>query len=373
MALTRWKTIADSLQADIENGTFKVGAPLPTEERLATQWGVSRMTAHRALQELQRAGIVARRQGSGTVVTAHQAKVAGGVALLFPNWLNLLEIELLRGISAELGEGQQIFFCDTRGEPETEARYLRRMRKQAVGIICVPTCAPENTPLLRAMVADSFPLVCVDRVPSEVNADGVVTDNVGASAEALRRLVARGHQRITHFTHDLPQVSSVRDREVAFLEVAREVGQPDAASAVYRYPRDVASFEALVELVRADLTALMASAEPPTLIFCVNDWLLPALLEACFALDIRVLQDLEILSFNDAPLLLPSLRQRLHLIAQQPHRIGQLAATQLVRRLQGDKSASHIARVPAQIALSSNPRAGSLRPPEPQKFNASVK
>lgn len=65
--------IAETLMTDVTEGKYEVGQSLPTEEELCRQFGVSRSTVRQALSALQSAGLVQRRQGSGTkVINAHQ-------------------------------------------------------------------------------------------------------------------------------------------------------------------------------------------------------------------------------------------------------------------------------------------------------------
>lgn len=52
----------------IKDGSLKPGDRVPSESELVQQFDVSRMTANRALRELQTAGILVRRAGSGTFV-----------------------------------------------------------------------------------------------------------------------------------------------------------------------------------------------------------------------------------------------------------------------------------------------------------------
>ncbi len=52
----------------IVSGDWKPGDPVPSEQALLTRFGVSRMTANRALRELAAEGLVTRVQGSGTRV-----------------------------------------------------------------------------------------------------------------------------------------------------------------------------------------------------------------------------------------------------------------------------------------------------------------
>ena len=52
----------------IASGDYGPGARLPSESALAEQFGVHRLTARRALEELVREGVVVARKGSGTYV-----------------------------------------------------------------------------------------------------------------------------------------------------------------------------------------------------------------------------------------------------------------------------------------------------------------
>ena len=52
----------------IQTGQWKEGDTLPSEQALATEFGVSRMTANRALRELTAEQVLTRVQGSGTFV-----------------------------------------------------------------------------------------------------------------------------------------------------------------------------------------------------------------------------------------------------------------------------------------------------------------
>lgn len=57
------------LKEAILNGTLATGAQLPTEQQLASAFGVSRITAKRAMDELATESLVERRRGRGTHVT----------------------------------------------------------------------------------------------------------------------------------------------------------------------------------------------------------------------------------------------------------------------------------------------------------------
>ena len=61
--------IIDSLKREIADGRLDGGAPLPSFRQLAADLLVSVITVKRAYEELEREGIIYRRQGLGTFVS----------------------------------------------------------------------------------------------------------------------------------------------------------------------------------------------------------------------------------------------------------------------------------------------------------------
>ena len=58
------------ISADIEKGTYPVGSRIPPERELEQLYRVSRVTVRRALAELTNEGLLERKQGKGTFVSA---------------------------------------------------------------------------------------------------------------------------------------------------------------------------------------------------------------------------------------------------------------------------------------------------------------
>lgn len=67
---TVWRSIADSLQRDIERGRYPVGGKLPAEQALAERFGVNRHTVRHAMKKLIADGLVRTRRGAGAFVVA---------------------------------------------------------------------------------------------------------------------------------------------------------------------------------------------------------------------------------------------------------------------------------------------------------------
>src|ERR1700752_2210986 len=60
---------------EIRKGALRSGDRVPSEKELARAHGVSRITSMRALQNLERAGLVERIRGKGTFVASDVARV----------------------------------------------------------------------------------------------------------------------------------------------------------------------------------------------------------------------------------------------------------------------------------------------------------
>ena len=84
----------EALNEFIEQGQYKSGDRLPSEEELARQLGISRPTLREALGNLEVYGVITRRHGVGTFVAAPaQGPIQGG----------LEQVESLRFLAAKTG------------------------------------------------------------------------------------------------------------------------------------------------------------------------------------------------------------------------------------------------------------------------------
>src|SRR5881398_2799831 len=68
MTIPKYQQIRADLEARIRSGELPPGAKVPTEAELREQYGVSRATAQRTLDDLARAGFVVRYRRHGTFV-----------------------------------------------------------------------------------------------------------------------------------------------------------------------------------------------------------------------------------------------------------------------------------------------------------------
>ncbi len=70
MRTLRYRSIADELRRRVERGEFAAGSLLPSESELSAEFGASRVTVRRALEELRQEGLLDARQGLGWFAAA---------------------------------------------------------------------------------------------------------------------------------------------------------------------------------------------------------------------------------------------------------------------------------------------------------------
>lgn len=361
--LKGWKNIAENVAEKIATGNLAPGERIPSGEEIAAAWGVSRHTAHRAIEELQRQGLVVRQRRWGTVVASRERKTVGRVALMvdrFAPSVNFPPAEMLRGISDGLGEGTDLVVIDARSDPAVEARRLEDLG-DVDGLIVVPTADPSNTPRLQKLVDDGFPVVVLDRIPVGLRADAVTSDNETATLAALHALEARGHRRIGFFSFYKPDFSTVRERHTAYVAALEEVGLTDHFPHERWFARELESDTPRLFLAISDaLIALTHGPNPITALFCVQDMFAAGAIDAL----VRNGIDLPLATFNDWPAAMLRTPPGTLRIVQRAHAIGLRAAELLLDSVNGNIREPRLVRVPAELLVPGFEKVSPLVSPD---------
>ena len=82
-----WRMITRAIETEIAEGGLPPGARLPTEAQLAARFQVNRHTVRRALEELQRSGLVRVEQGRGSFVAEDSLDYEIAPRTRFSEWI----------------------------------------------------------------------------------------------------------------------------------------------------------------------------------------------------------------------------------------------------------------------------------------------
>jgi LacI family transcriptional regulator len=210
-------------------------------------------------------------------------------------------------------------------DPDRERRLaMAFIARRVEGMIVVPTGADQRYLVneLRAGMA----IVFVDRPPSRLDADVVLSANREGAASGVRHLVDHGHHRIA-FLGDLTSIQTAQERFLGYTDAMTGAGLPVDPAYVVHDLRSSA-------LAMVSTLGLLDGAAPPTAIFASQNLITIGVLRALRA---RMLeQRVAVVGFDDVPLadlLVPGVT----VVAQDPARIGEIAATTLFRRIAGDR------------------------------------
>lgn len=330
--------VADSLRARIRQGEWPVSALLPNETDLCGAYGVSRSTVREAMRTLQAEGLLARRRGAGTVVTAPAGAARAFVGLVVAHLDDARLAATMQGLHTGLAaDGLRLELRATADEPAAEAEAVRGLRSEgAAGIILEPLPGTPSRELLRGCRSEGFPLVFLDRYDSELDVPYAVADNRQGAADLARHLLACGHRRIAMLLPRSYPLTSVLDRVAGYRQALAEAGiEPDPGLMV----RPAGALpDPLDDALRAAVNGLMARPQPPTAILCANDeiasWTMALLKET----GVRVPADCSLAGFDDMDYA-ARLDPPLTTVRQPLHAIGEAAAACLRAQLEGRRTA----------------------------------
>jgi DNA-binding LacI/PurR family transcriptional regulator len=312
--------------------------------------------------------MVVRQRRWGTIVANKTSRRIGRVAFLvdqFAQDYNFPSGDLIRGIQDTIGEETHLMIAESRSDPDTEIRQIRKFQNEVDGLILYPTSHPRSRPTIQRVIDTGLPLVILDRLPEGIRADAVMSDNEGATLKAIRALEALGHRRIGFFSFYKPDFSTVAERHSAYRLALAEVGVEDVTELTRWFPRELdGNPQAFVQAISDSLFTLVHQPEPITALFCVQDSFAAAVLQACNRLEISVPRDLELATFNDWPPMMLRAPWSIHRIVQNSYEIGRVAADLLLHRLNGSHADPKTVRVEADFVVAeSGVLAGSRNHP----------
>ena len=251
---------------------------------------------------------------------------------------------LVRGAEdAAHDEGYSLVVCNSDEDPGKEDLYVRTLRRRRTdGLLIAPTM-DGSSPVIQELAHQKIPLVFIDRKARDVQADAVLSDNIGGAYEATKYLIRRGHTRIG-IVLGIPGATTTEERYMGYRRALDESGiAPSAKLVVHGGYRMEKGSRPTQELLALDC--------PPTAIFSTNNLMTVGVLRELARSGIGVPKEVEVVSFDDlewAELLSPPITT----VAQDPYGIGHKAVELLLKRLQGESGCEEV-RVPVALRIRS--------------------
>jgi LacI family transcriptional regulator len=282
------------------------GERLMSEPKLAADLGVSRGTLRGALAELEAAGLIERRKGSGTFVveraprasrsrTTRLAVIIKHHAEQDPGWT--YNGELIRGVLSQAPRHRAECTLLSMDDPEVPGRVRdRRYMRGFDGFICV---AVTDRGLLQHLVdLRRGPVVLLDHFARDLPVIGVMDGSFRGARSVVRHLLALGHRRIAFLDFaDRQEQNPERFEGYRVALAARHLPLEDELVAELAAADWYKDREGTVD---AAVEQMLGLADPPTAFFGFNDRIALAIMRSLEARGLRVGRDVSVAGFGDA-------------------------------------------------------------------------
>lgn len=261
------------------------GVSQATVSRVLNDGHVAAATRARVLEAIEAIGYTPNALARGLVTSS-----SGLVGVVVSDVANVFYPEVLETIAAQFSAvGLRMLLINAVDLDAADA--VRMLTEQKVDA-AVFTAALPGSRAVFDLAKQQFPVVLINR-DLDAPVDRVISDNRQGAKAAARHLLDLGHRQMGVLT-GLPDASTTIDRLGGFQDVLDTVpdipppvvieGQFDYATAYHAVRR------------------LLAVGPRPTALFCHNDYMAFAALNAARAAGVRVPEDLSVIGFDNVRL-----------------------------------------------------------------------
>lgn len=270
-----------------------------------------------------------------------KSRKSGSVAFLMADMSNPFFLEIAVTLEKQLRDAKyNLILANTDEKVIIEKEQVNHLLDHFIdGLIIAPSSV--NNSYLVKMLPPSFPLVFFDRVPVNIKADCVLSDNVGGSREAVEYLISLGHRRIGVIS-GMSGLTSTSERETGYCEALEAHGITiDRALMINGDGRKLSGYLAMQQL--KELTNITA-------VFITNNMMSLGALQFLNDNSISIPNDISMVIFDDfewSAMSNPALTS----VKQDTESLGRKVAEIMLERLSDKKQQAPIReyRIPTKL------------------------
>lgn len=344
----KYQQIADALEHKISEGIYPPATMLPTESELCLEYDVSRQTIRKALSCLEQAGLISRRQGSGSRVLS-QSSAPGvpaeghrTVAIITTYISDYIFPSILRGAEAQLAANDcSILLYATNNQVAVERRILQTLLAlpSLDGLIVegTKTALPNpNLFLYEQLRSKKVPIVFLNGYYTDFpDVCYVLDDNYGGGYQLVEYLVQKGHRQIAGIfkSDDLQGIQRYSGYIAALLKNQLPIND----SHVYWY-----STETKPNLdTEYPIQQMLRVIEGCSAVVCYNDEVANLLVRTLLRKGIQIPDAVAIVSFDNSHYS-DSALLRITSLSHENTNTGELAARLLLKIMAGQRCESQV-------------------------------
>jgi len=202
--------------------------------------------------------------------------------------------KIIRGAECAARErGYFLIVLDSEGSSERESEMIALLRAQRVeGMLLVTASGEELSSERWESISSAFPVVCLDRIPVDLDVDSVRVDDCGAAEMAITHMVNRGHTEIAVITGPL-NLRNEQERLRGYRQALQKKGIPVQRSLVWN-----GSFEQ-EDVARLCQNGMLRPSGRPTALFATNGVTGLAALRSLYSVGLSTPKDFAFVTFDE--------------------------------------------------------------------------
>jgi DNA-binding LacI/PurR family transcriptional regulator len=249
------------------------------------------------------------------------------IGVIVPDLAYHFFASVIKGIEDEaFARGYSLLLTQTSELYERELTNVQNLsRGQVEGFIISLSQETTDYEHLHRLKRKGIPLVFFDRNADEIDVPKVMVDNVGAAYEATKHLIENGCKRIA-FLAGPANVTVSNQRQTGYENALKDSGLAIDNSMIVHGSYNL---QKIIELT----DQLFDLETPPDGLVVVSDRLALGAIATLRKKNIRIPQDVAIVSFNDEPIceiVTPTLSS----VAQPTFEMGKMAITLLINQIE---------------------------------------
>ena len=349
-----YRKVRDDLARAIERRNLLPGHPIPSENELAGRYRISRPTVRKALDLLERDGLVIRRPGKPRTVADPAHRTSLRLAINVFGSVHARPSAYAATLMNAIAEAGFRENHELRLIPGKEIENLDITNLD--GLIWVHG-TPGQQKVAARLASSNFPVMLVNRTYDAPYVNYVATNHRRGAFLAADYLVRCGHRRILYLGPD--------SDEWPYTERMQGYTDALAAAGLTVDPDLCLRFSDPNDQVRTQLSALVGSRTVTAVFNAAGDTGYLALLSHVYAEGLRIPDDLSVICFDEMAHLDVYPAHRLTCVRQPLERLGERAVAAIVRSRsrQGTEDAAETREILAPELVVRE----SCAPPPPDK------
>ncbi len=190
-------------------------------------------------------------------------------------------------------KGYNLIICSSDENPDKESELIQMLVDRQVDGLIISTTQKNNHDITQ-LKKNNFPFVLIDRDIPKLKTNYVGVENKLGAKNAVEHLIKLGNKKIGHLTISPSHLSSLKERTAGYKDALKENGIRVDTSLI----REI-SFENIKEDVRRELKELLSPPQNINSLFVANNNIAVACLECFKEMNIRIPQDVALVSFDD--------------------------------------------------------------------------